>query len=98
MGSSCRAKLAQTISGVIFDLNLSMKKFLYLALFFISITGFSQSLDPLRTDDYYAQEQWVDSVMKTMTVDEKIGQLFMVQAYSNRDEKHEDFIKEMIKK
>ena len=36
--------------------------------------------------------------MNTMTIDEKIGQLFMVQAYSNLDEKHEAFITEMITK
>jgi len=33
-------------------------------------------------------EQWADSVMKTMTLNEKIGQLFMVAAYSNRDSVH----------
>lgn len=75
-----------------------MKKFLFVFVFLFSIVGFSQNFDPLRTDDYYAQQQWVDSIMKTMTVDEKIGQLFMVQAYSNRDQEHEDFIKEMINK
>ena len=52
----------------------------------------------MRTEDYYAQEQWVDSIMGAMSIDEKIGQLFMIQAYSNKDEKHTDFIKEMITK
>ena len=33
-----------------------------------------------------------------MTIDEKIGQLFMMQAYSNSDKKHEDFISELITK
>ena len=36
--------------------------------------------------------------MNTMSIDEKIGQLYMVQAYSNLDQKHEDFITEMISK
>jgi beta-glucosidase-like glycosyl hydrolase/CubicO group peptidase (beta-lactamase class C family) len=31
---------------------------------------------------------WADSVLNTMTLDEKIGQLFMVAAYSNRDSAH----------
>ncbi len=31
---------------------------------------------------------WVDSVFSTLTPDERIGQLFMVAAYSNKDEKH----------
>ena len=75
-----------------------MKRFLYISFLLFSIVGFSQNLDPLRTDDYYVQQQWVDSIMNTMTVDQKIGQLFMVQAYSNRDEEHTESIKEMIKK
>ena len=55
-----------------------------------------QNLDPLRTDDYFLQEKWVDSILSSMTIDEKIGQLFMIQAYSNLDSVHENEIKEMI--
>ena len=65
----------------------------------ISAFGYqAQSLDPLRTKDFEAQEIWVDSILNNMSVDEKIGQLFMVQAYSNSDKKHENFITEMITK
>ena len=35
-----------------------------------------------------AKMSWADSVFNNMTEDEKIGQLFMVAAYSNRDKKH----------
>lgn len=34
------------------------------------------------------QRQWVDSVYNSMSLDQRIGQLFMVAAYSNKDEKH----------
>ena len=51
-----------------------------------------------RSDEYYAQEKWVDSILSSMSIDEKIGQLFMVQAYSNLDSVHENKIKEMIQK
>lgn len=44
------------------------------------------------------QEIWVESVMKKMSLDEKIGQLFMVAAYSNKDEKHKDELSYLIKK
>lgn len=64
----------------------------------VVIPTFSQHLDPLYTEDYEAQNRWIDSIMETMTVEEKIGQVFMVQAYSNKNKKHEDFIKEMITK
>ena len=58
----------------------------------------AQSIDPLRTKDFKAQEIWVDSILNNMTLDEKIGQLFMIQAYSNSDDKHEKFITDMIEK
>lgn len=40
------------------------------------------------TPDFLAKSTWSDSVIKTMTLEEKIGQLLMVAAYSNKDEKH----------
>lgn len=33
-------------------------------------------------------QQWADSVYQTMTFNEKVGQLFMVAAYSNKDQQH----------
>ncbi len=69
---------------------------LTILLFFFIVSVNSQTVDPLRTKDFDKQEIWVDSILQQMTIDEKIGQLFMVQAYSNSDKKHEDFISEMI--
>ncbi|WP_439131890.1 glycoside hydrolase family 3 N-terminal domain-containing protein [Polaribacter sp.] len=74
------------------------KELLLLMLVVFTITTNAQTIDPLQTRDFEAQEIWVDSVLTHMSVDEKIGQLFMVQAYSNLDDKHEDFITEMITK
>jgi beta-glucosidase-like glycosyl hydrolase/CubicO group peptidase (beta-lactamase class C family) len=45
---------------------------------------------------YNADSAWVDSVMKTMSPDERIAQLFMVQAYSNKDLAHENYISNLI--
>lgn len=70
--------------------------FLVLIVFFSNLKA--QTIDPLKTKDFEAQDIWVDSILNNMTIDEKIGQLFMVQAYSNLDQKHEDFITEMITK
>ena len=74
------------------------KRLLYIYFLLLAINTYGQNLDPLRTDDYYAQEKWVDSILSSMSIDEKIGQLFMVQAYSNLDSVHENKIKEMIQK
>ena len=41
---------------------------------------------------------WVDSVFAMMTPDERIGQLFMVAAYSNKDRAHKNEIAELVKK
>jgi beta-glucosidase-like glycosyl hydrolase/CubicO group peptidase (beta-lactamase class C family) len=44
------------------------------------------------------QGLWVNAIMKKMSLDEKIGQLFMIAAYSNKDQKHKDEISYVIKK
>lgn len=40
--------------------------------------------------------RWADSVFSTMTPDERIGQLFMVAAYSNKDKTHVNEIKKLV--
>lgn len=55
---------------------------------------FSQQLNYLDSQ----RDQWVDSVMNKLSLEEKIGQLFMVAAYSNKDQKHIDEINYIIKK
>ena len=74
------------------------KKLFFVAFLVTFFNSHSQNLDPLRTDDYYAQEKWLDSILNSMTIDQKMGQLFMIQAYSNLDTVHENKIKEMIQK
>lgn len=71
--------------------------FIVLAILFIGFVN-GQSKNPLITSDAKAQKKWVNKILKKMTVEEKIGQLFMVQAYSNLDDKHEKFIRNMIEK
>lgn len=58
--------------------------------------GNAQQNSPL----YVNQEQiaWVDSTYNALSLDEKIGQLFMVAAYSNKGTAHEAQIKNLIQK
>jgi beta-glucosidase-like glycosyl hydrolase/CubicO group peptidase (beta-lactamase class C family) len=72
-----------------------IKKLLFVVLFMSFFIGKAQ-VDPLQTKDSLAQVQWVDSIMSKMSVEEKIGQLFMVAAYSNKGEAHKAFITELI--
>lgn len=45
-----------------------------------------------------SESQWVDSVFNSLSPDERIGQLFMIAAYSNKDMKHVREIREQIQK
>lgn len=74
-----------------------MKKILFVfAIFCISLVN--AQVDPFKTKDSIAQIKWVDDIINNMSVDQKIGQLFMLPAYSNKDKKHTDFIENTIKK
>ena len=55
----------------------------------------NQSMDYMKTDSL-----WVDSVYKSMTLDERIGQLIMINVYSNKDndETYVKSVTSMIKK
>ncbi len=44
-----------------------------------------------------ADEAWVDSVMNTLSIEEQIGQLIMVAAYSNKGESHVKEITDLVK-
>lgn len=46
--------------------------------------------------DSGSQKKWVDSVYHTMSFQEKLGQLFMVSAYSNKDSSHVKAIDKLI--
>ncbi|PNW28120.1 glycoside hydrolase family 3 N-terminal domain-containing protein [Formosa algae] len=73
-----------------------MKKLIIASVFLMCVSAFAQQRSPLQTPDTENQKKWVDSIFNTLTLDQKIGQLFMIQAYSNRDDKQTDFIKKMI--
>jgi beta-glucosidase-like glycosyl hydrolase/CubicO group peptidase (beta-lactamase class C family) len=54
--------------------------------------------DPLESKDSDLQQAWVDSVFHALTFEERLGQLFMVAAYSNKDQRHVDEISALIQK
>lgn len=75
-----------------------LKRLLFVLFLLNSFVGFSQLLHPLQTKDSLQQKEWVEKILDSMTVEEKIGQLFMVAAYSNKDERHEKDIIDLIEK
>jgi len=71
-----------------------------ISLFFALFTFLSSSAqqNPLLSKDALNQKKWVDSIYNSLNLNEKIGQLFMLPAYSNKNKKHIDFVKRQIKK
>ncbi len=74
-----------------------MKRLLLILSIGCCLTVSAQQLDPLLAYNVKAQEQWVDSVYASMSVNEKIGQLFMARAYSNQDLAHENRLYQLVK-
>jgi beta-glucosidase-like glycosyl hydrolase/CubicO group peptidase (beta-lactamase class C family) len=75
-----------------------MKNILSVLFVLCIIATQAQSKDPLLTKDKEAQEKWVNNILNRMTNEEKIGQLFMVQAYSTNDAENEKKVEELIQK
>ena len=62
----------------------------------IAHSNYSFERSGLANSTSYEGQQWIDSVMNSMSLREKIAQLFMVAAYSNRDQSHVDEIAELV--
>ena len=62
-------------------------------------TSKAQSLatNPLASFDVERQQYWVDSIYKSLSWSERIGQLFMVAAYSNGNSKHRKELNKLVK-
>ena len=66
-----------------------------LLCFYLSF-GFSQVSNPLEKKDAVAQTKWVDSVYQSMSLPEKIGQLFMVDVFSSDPPEKINKVKKLI--
>ena len=71
-------------------------------LVFVAITGLIVSAAAPRTQQEpgptsLAEQNWVDSVFTSLTPDQRLGQLFMVAAYSNKDRRHVQGIDALVK-
>ncbi|MEY2799921.1 MAG: hypothetical protein RI934_909 [Bacteroidota bacterium] len=58
---------------------------------------FSTSIVKAQVVDTQKANHWVDSVMNTLQADERIGQLFTVAAFSNKDSVHVKEIAKLVK-
>ena len=69
--------------------------FIFTLLFLGNITAQNYPFKPLITKDSITQKQWVDSIYYNMSLEEKVGQLFMVDVFSQSPRSN---IKELIEK
>ncbi|WP_298238032.1 glycoside hydrolase family 3 N-terminal domain-containing protein [uncultured Algibacter sp.] len=76
-----------------------MRPFFLLSFVFTTfLSVFSQSnSNPLLTSDKESQHKWVDSVYASMTMKERVGQLYMVQVMSNQDVKSKNALIKLIR-
>jgi len=73
-----------------------MKKVLLIVIIPCLFLGFTPQGDKQAPPFLNSKNRWADSVFSTLSPQERIAQLFMVAAYSNRDEKHVNDIKKLI--
>ncbi|UYW02226.1 serine hydrolase [Flavobacterium agricola] len=74
-------------------------RYKFVFLFFLSsYLVVAQKISSYYQVDERAMHHWVDSVYKQLTFEEKLGQLFMVAAYSNKNETHYKQIDELVEK
>ena len=75
-----------------------MRKILFLFIFTTILFSISNVLQAQNKAVFLSDStQWADSVIATLSQDERIAQLFMVAAYSNKDELHKQQITDLVK-
>ncbi|GAA3640172.1 glycoside hydrolase family 3 N-terminal domain-containing protein [Flavivirga jejuensis] len=75
-----------------------MRHIFIVASFFTILSTFGQATgNPLLADNTVAQKKWVDSIYASMSLAEKVGQLYMVQVMSDQDAISKNKIVQLIK-
>lgn len=75
-----------------------MQKNTILLLAVLAVNFFyAQQVKPLISENHFEQRKWVDSIYNTLTLDQKIGQLFMVDVFSSASSAEITSLKNKIK-
>ncbi|MCP4975250.1 MAG: serine hydrolase [Maribacter sp.] len=74
-----------------------MRFYSIIPLFLLFALCVNSQGNPMVVKDSLTQQKWVDATYDAMTLDEKLGQLFMVGIASNQDKGSTDKIKSLIK-
>jgi len=73
-----------------------MRNTLFFVIFFISLFLAHSQSNPLVTKDSLLQQKWVDATYNKMSLDEKLGQLFMVMVTSDQTKASTERTKKLI--
>lgn len=65
---------------------------------FLSILFLIIFISPLSTQTARDSNEIIDSILESMSIDEKIGQIFMIRAFSHNDPKNIRLVKDQIRK
>ncbi len=74
-----------------------MRFYSIIPLFLFFVLCANAQSNPLVVKDSLAQQNWVDAKYDAMTMDERLGQLFMVSVASNQDKASTEKVKTLIK-
>ncbi len=73
------------------------RRFKWVGLAAMLIMGLGANAQKVPVFYEHDRKAWVDSVFKSLTPDERLAQLFMVAAYSNRDTAHVNSLERLIR-
>jgi beta-N-acetylhexosaminidase len=68
------------------------------SVFFLLAAGHNYPFSNLSRSADLKEQQWVDSVFQTLSEAERLGQLFMLRAHSDKDTAYERQIEDLVKK
>ena len=74
-----------------------MRLYSIISFFLLTVMGASAQHNPLVVKDTLGQQNWVDTQYDAMTLDERLGQLFMVSVASSQEKASIDKVKALIK-
>lgn len=81
-----------------------MKKYLLIiGSLLLTLASFAQGFSeddavyPLVAENAAAQQQWVNTLYEHMSLEEKVGQLFIAQVFSNASQRDIDYVKSLVK-
>jgi beta-glucosidase-like glycosyl hydrolase/CubicO group peptidase (beta-lactamase class C family) len=73
---------------------MPLKRLYFVIVLLLLVNGLSAQ----QVQSNGAEEHWVDSVFRSLSLEERIGQLFMVATYSNKGANHQQGIEKLIKR